>query len=316
MNRVNPVLAVIVPCYNEEKILHESHKVFYSILKDMIEKKIISSKSYICYVNDGSKDSTWEIIKSFIKEDEGVKGISLARNFGLQGALAAGLYTCKADAYITIDCDLQEDPEVIYQLTKEYKNGNDTVYAVRKSRTGDGWFRTFAGNLFYKIMDLLGSETIKNQSEVRLISSRIVEVLKNTNEKNLYLRGMIPAVGYPSTKVYYDRKARIGGTSKWSFIKLFDTAIDGMTTTTTKLLTYILWSGIFLALIFILFFAGFIIASIVNKSIHWYLLIISILNFIGAIITISLGIIGAYIGKVYKEVRNRPPFTIGENLTD
>lgn len=316
MNRVNPVLAVIVPCYNEEKILYKSHKVFYSILKDMIEKKIISSKSYICYVNDGSKDSTWEIIKSFIKEYEGVKGISLARNFGLQGALVAGLYTCNADAFITIDCDLQEDPEVIYQLTEEYKNGNDTVYAVRKSRTGDGWFRTFAGNLFYKIMDLLGSETIKNQSEVRLISSRIVEVLKNTNEKNLYLRGMIPSVGYPSTKVYYDRKARIGGTSKWSFIKLFDTAIDGMTTTTTKLLTYILWSGIFLALIFILFFGGFIIVSMVNKSIHWYLLIISILNFIGAIITISLGIIGAYIGKVYKEVRNRPPYTIAEKLTD
>ena len=312
MNRENPVLAIIVPCYNEENILHESHKVFYNILNDMKDKKIISNKSYLCYVNDGSKDSSWEIIKSFISKDDGVKGISLARNFGLQGALTAGLYTCEADAYITIDCDLQEDPEVIYQLINEYKNGNDTVYAVRKSRTGDGWFRTLAGNLFYKIMDILGSETIKNQSEVRLISKRIVEVLKETNEKNLYLRGMIPSVGYKSTKVFYDRKARIGGSSKWSFIKLFDTAIDGMTTTTTKLLTYILWSGIFLSAIFVLFFIGFLVISILNKAVHWNLLILSIINMVGAIITLSLGIIGAQIGKIYKEVRNRPVFIIEE----
>ncbi len=310
-----PILALIVPCYNEENILAESHNVFYNILKASKQKNIIDEDSYICYVNDGSRDKTWDIIKDFHSKYSDVKGLSLSRNFGLQGALTAGLFSCSADIYITIDCDLQEDPNIIFELINEYHNGNEIVYAVRNNRSGDGWFRTFAGNTFYKIMDLLGTDTIKNQSEVRLISSKVVKILKETDEKNVYLRGMIASVGFKNTKVFYNRTARIGGTSKWSFLKLFDTALDGMTTTTMKLLLYILLGGIFLFGISLLVLILFIITSIVYVKIHWYLLIIFTILFTGSILITSLGIIGNYIGKIYKEVRNRPSYIIGEDLT-
>lgn len=318
MNKHLSVLAIIIPCYNEEAVLEKSHHVFLSILNDMKNQSLISKDSYLCYVNDGSRDNTWNIIQKFIKQDNYVHGISFSKNFGHQSAMLAGLTTCSADVFITIDADMQEDPYAMIEMIKKYNEGYDVVYGVRTSRK-DKFLKKIFSSFFYKIMKFLGSDTISNASEYRLISNRVVTELKKYNEKNIYLRGIIASIGFPYTIVSYKRRERIAGETKYPFSKLIAAALNGITTTSIKPLK----------LTFFLFFASSIISLlllcitiflfIINNSLKYYIFISFIISFFSSIQLFSMTIIGEYISKIFINTQNRPSFIIDEyktNFTD
>lgn len=315
INNEKTVLALIVPCYNEEEVLDISNKEFLKILNEMIKDNLISDDSYICYVNDGSKDKSWQMIKDFMKNDKHIKGISFSRNFGHQAAMIAGIKECKADAYITIDADLQEEPIVIRKMVEKFNLGYNVVYGVRSSRKKDTFFKKYASNLFYKIMDILGSQTIKNSSEVRLISDKVAEIIRSYTEKNVYLRGIISSIGFSWTKVKYTRGERVAGETKYPFSKLLSAAIDGLTTTSNKLLGLIFPTGILVSFLSIAFLIGSIIAIFFADKYAFNLFLLFFISLLTAIQLISLSIVAQYIGKIFKDVKNRPTYIIDEDFT-
>lgn len=308
------VLAIIVPCFNEEAVLDYSNKKFLSILYELIKNGNISEESYICYVNDGSSDKTWDLIKTFKSQSRNVKGISFSKNFGHQSAMYAGLVTCTADAFITIDADMQEDPEMIKEMVEKYHEGNKVVYGVRKERK-DKFFKKYFAKLFYSVMNIVGSGTIPNQSEVRLLDKEVVEHLKKYPEKNIYLRGMIQSIGFKTALVYYSRVDRYAGETKYSFYKLIKTALNGITTTSSKPLEFISLLGMVFMGISVLLFLLAILGVFLNFSnIMVYILLFAI-TFIGSIQLLSIGIIAEYIGRIFIETKGRPVFIIEEDLT-
>lgn len=308
------VLAIIVPCFNEEAVLDYSNKKFLSILHELIKNGNISEESYICYVNDGSSDKTWDLIKTFKSQSRNVKGISFSKNFGHQSAMYAGLVTCTADAFITIDADMQEDPEMIKEMVEKYHEGNKVVYGVRKERK-DKFFKKYFAKLFYSVMNIVGSGTIPNQSEVRLLDKEVVEHLKKYPEKNIYLRGMIQSIGFKTALVYYSRVDRYAGETKYSFYKLIKTALNGITTTSSKPLEFISLLGMVFMGISVLLFLLAILGVFLNFSnIMVYILLFAI-TFIGSIQLLSIGIIAEYIGRIFIETKGRPVFIIEEDLT-
>lgn len=308
-------LVIIVPCYNEEEILPRTNNILTDILKKMIEDKLVSTDSYICYVNDGSKDNSWNLILDYINENKLVKGLSFSKNYGHQSAMLAGLSQCEADMYITIDADLQDDPNAIVDMVQKHYDGAEIVYGVRKSRDTDSFFKRNTAKLFYKIMRFFGSQTIENSAEYRLISKKIVDNIKNKyKEKNLYLRGIITDIGYKYDTVCYDRNPRIAGTTKYTFSKMLSTAINGLTTSSTKIFDIVIYIALSLltiaAILFIL-----VIASIFLKFYTTVLLIMFLIFFVSAIQLFVMSILAEYISKIYIEVRGRPLYIISEDYT-
>ena len=311
-----PVLAIVVPCYKEESVLHETHKRLSQLLDRLITEERISSKSYILYVNDGSTDHTWKIIKEFYKNTSYACGLNLAGNVGHQNALMAGLNTVKerCDAAISIDADLQDDVNVIPEMIERYMEGNDIVYGVRRERKTDTFFKRTTALAFYRLMKTMGAKSVYNHADYRLMSSRAIQQLCRFRERNLYLRGLVPLIGYQIACVYYNRDKRFAGESKYPFKKMLNFAIDGITSFSVKPVRMIFWLGCIFLLIALCVTIWTLRAYFLHNTVPgWSSLMIS-LWLVGGTILVSLGIVGEYIGKIYIEVKDRPRYNEEELL--
>jgi len=309
-----PCIYIVVPCYNEECVLEETTKQLHQVIILMLESKLISEDSKIAYVNDGSRDRTWELIKELNQKYKEVCGICLSKNFGHQNALMAGMSSvCEsADAVITIDADLQDDITVIVQMVVEFLKGADVVCGVRKERKTDTFFKRTTAQAFYKMMKKLGVNTVYNHADYRLMSKRAVNQLLKFRERNLFLRGIVPLIGYKTTCVYYDRQSRFAGESKYPLSKMLNFAIDGITSFSVRPLRFL----VFLGGLFILLSLGVVCwiayALLTHNAVSgWASLMVSIW-FVGGSVLIGLGVVGEYIGKIYLEVKDRPRFIIDE----
>ena len=314
----NNILYLVVPCYNEEEVLKETTKRLKEKFNKLIKEKKISNKSKVMYVNDGSKDKTWDLIQEIHKKEEHFTGITLSRNRGHQNALLAGLMTAKkyADVVISMDADLQDDINAIDEMLDKYYEGCDIVYGVRSARKTDTFFKRFTAEGFYKFMKFLGVDCVYNHADYRLTSKRVLDEFENYKEVNLFLRGMFPLVGFKSDVVYYERAERFAGESKYPLKKMLNFAWDGITSFSVKPLRFICTLGFLILLVSI----GIMIYSLVrhlqgNTVSGWTFLSISIW-FIGGLQMISVGIIGEYIGKMYNETKHRPRFIVAENLEE
>lgn len=311
-----PILSIIVPCYNEEDVLYETNKRLLAVIDTLVSDNMVHRDSFIMYVNDGSHDKTWKIITELHSLYNNVKGVCLAANSGHQNALIAGMNSVVSisDMVITIDADLQDDVNAISEMVKCYNEGNDIVYGVRSSRTTDSYFKRITAIGFYKFMGLLGVKSIFNHADYRLMSNRAVKHLLSFRERNLFLRGLVPLVGYKSTKVYYVRASRFAGESKYPFIKMMNFALDGITSFSIKPVRFIFFIGLFFIIIAFLVFLWVLYNLIGNHTVHgWASLILSIW-FCSGVLLIAIGIIGEYIGKIYIEVKDRPRYNIAEIL--
>ena len=312
------ILYIVVPCYNEEEVLSETIKLLTKKVDKLIKDNKINKNSKLLFVNDGSKDNTWKIIKDNSKTNRLVTGISLSRNRGHQNALLAGLLTAKnhADIIISMDADLQDDINAIDEMLKKYQEGNEIVYGVRKSRKKDSLFKKTTALLFYKLMKFLGVECIYNHADYRLTSKKVLNALEEYDETNLFLRGIIPTIGYKSDIVYYDRGERYAGKTKYPLKKMISFAVEGITSFSIKPLTMICHIGILILIISIIIMIYSIVRKVTGNTVTgWTFLSISIW-FIGGLQMTSIGIIGEYIGKIYYETKKRPRYIISENLLD
>ena len=315
MNR-KTTLVIVLPCYNEEAILVDTNNKLSALYDKMIGEGLISEDSMILYVDDGSKDKTWNIIASLNKEEKYVSGIKLAHNVGHQNALLAGLTeaTRYGDAIISIDADLQDDIKVIPDMIKKYAEGNDIVYGVRNKRSTDTWFKRTTALGFYRLMHLLGVKTIYNHADFRLMSRRAVQHLCQFKEVNLFLRGLVPLIGYQTTNVYYDRAERLAGESKYPFTKMLNFAIDGITSFSVKPVRMVFGMGVLFLFISFAILIYVIYSALTHNIVPGWASIILSIWFVGACVLMGLGVVGEYIGKIYIEVKNRPRYNIEKQL--
>ncbi len=307
-----PCLGIVVPCYNEEQVLPFTCEKLTTLVKELIQNGKILESSFITFVDDGSRDGTWQMIEKYAADNSFIRGVKLSRNFGHQGALLAGLnsFMNKADCIVSIDADLQDDILVINEMVDKYSQGYDIVYGVRKERKTDTFFKRTTALTFYKLMKWLGVEIIYNHADYRLASRRVLENLGTFNEVNLFLRGVFPLIGFPSTMVYYDRLERFAGESKYPLKKMMAFAFDGISSFSVKPLRMVSIIGI------LVFLASIVMAL---YSLYSYLFLGTVpgwtsitlpIYFISGIQILCIGIIGEYLGKVYKEVKARPRFII------
>lgn len=307
-------LAIIVPCFNEEEILSSSIKTLTSLLQKLQKDNLINEKSEIVLVNDGSKDHTWTLIEKAHKKSPLIKGISLSRNFGHQEALLAGLYNTSADIYITIDADLQDDPSVIKQMVERYYEGSEIVYGVRNRRDTDSFFKRNTALMFYKLMKLLGVELVANHADFRLLSHRAVTAMEQFKEKNLFLRAIVPLIGFKSSNVYYDRQKRTAGTTKYPLKKMILFACRGISNFSAVPLHLITLSGIVISVLSFFLMLWTIIAYCNGSAIVGWTSLMTALTFFSGITILFMGIIGEYIASIFVEVKNRPTYIIDKIL--
>ena len=307
-------LYIIIPCYNEEQVLPVTAPMFLDKLSELISLHKISDNSRIMFINDGSRDSTWDIIKKLSREDEHFIGISQSRNRGHQNAVIAGLMEAKdlCDITISIDCDGQDDINAMNEMVDQYLAGYEIVYGVRSKRTTDTFFKRFTAESFYKLLNRMGVEVVFNHADYRLISSRVLQEFANFKEVNLFLRGMVPLVGFPSTQVYYERHERLAGESHYPLSKMLALAFDGITSLSIKPIRLIIGFGGFIAFLSFLGILWAIIGAMLGNTVSGWASTVCIICFIGGIQLLSLGIIGEYIGKIYLEVKERPRYIISE----
>ena len=328
---MNNTLYLVIPCYNEEAVLHETASQLLNITKSMIEKEMISQTSKILFVNDGSKDKTWEIIEQLHKQNPIFCGVCLSRNKGHQNALLAGLMTAKdyADIVISLDADLQDDINAIPKMVEQYKQGYEIVYGVRCSRTKDTFFKKFTAEGFYKFMKLLGVDIVFNHADYRLMSKQALDALSQFEEVNLFLRGIVPLIGFKSTTVEYERNERFAGESKYPLKKMLAFAFDGITSFSVKPIRLISALGVIIAVLSIvglLYALIFLISLIVlivficlkytGVTVSGWTSIVASIWMIGGIQMLCLGIIGEYIGKIYNETKKRPRYIISKVILD
>ncbi len=309
-------LYIVVPCYNEEEVLPESAKQLTDKLRSLIHLSIISEDSRVAFVNDGSKDHTWSIIEELHRGDQHVVGVNLSRNRGHQNAVLAGLLTVKeyADMAISIDADLQDDIETIDEMVKEYYNGNDVVYGVRNKRDTDTAFKRMTAEGFYKFMSRMGVDIVFNHADYRLMSRRVLDALEDYREVNLFLRGIVPLIGFPSTNVYYARKERFAGESKYPFKKMLAFSLDGITSFSIKPIRFISTIGLAIFMLSLVMLVYSIIRHLAGQTTAgWSSLIVSIWA-IGGLQLLSIGIVGEYIGKIYLEAKARPRYAVKDFL--
>ncbi|HIT66091.1 MAG TPA: glycosyltransferase family 2 protein [Candidatus Merdisoma merdipullorum] len=308
----NDILYLVIPCYNEEAVLRETAKQLLAKMNSMFERGMISRESKIMFVNDGSKDKTWEIIEELHASNPIYSGVKLSRNKGHQNALLAGLMTAKekADITISLDADLQDDVDVIDQMVEKYQEGNDIVYGVRSARTTDTFFKKFTAQGFYKLMQAMGVEIVYNHADYRLMSKRALEGLAEFKEVNLFLRGIVPLIGYKSDTVTYERHERFAGESKYPLKKMLAFATDGITSFSIKPIRLITAFGILIFAISILMLLYSLVVHFMGKTVAgWTSMIISIWA-IGGLQLLAIGIVGEYIGKIYLETKERPKYII------
>ena len=313
---VKDILKIVIPCYNEEDMLLETSKQLKKKMSQLIANNVIDSQSKITFVNDGSNDSTWEIITKLINEDTLFEGINLAHNSGHQHALLAGMLTIKgsADMIISMDADLQDDINAIDEMVEQYYLGYEIVYGVRKERKTDTKFKKITAEFFYKLMNSMGVEIVFNHADYRLMSKRAVDELSKYEEVNTFLRGIIPTIGLKHTKVYYDRKERIAGESKYPLNKMLEFAFEGITSFSIKPIRLITMFGFFLIVFSVIFIFYSLIRYFQGNIVSGWTSIILSIWLVGGSLMLSLGIIGEYIGKIYLEVKRRPRFIIMEYL--
>ena len=308
----NDILYLVIPCYNEEAVLHETAKQLLAKMNSMFDRGMISRESKIMFVNDGSRDKTWEIIKELHESNPIYSGVKLSRNKGHQNALLAGLMTAKekADMAISLDADLQDDVDVIDQMVEKYYEGNDVVYGVRSARDTDTFFKKFTAEGFYKIMQAMGVEIVFNHADYRLMSRRALEGLSEFREVNLFLRGIVPLIGYKSDIVTYERHERFAGESKYPLKKMLAFATDGITSFSIKPIRMITTCGFLIFAISILMLLYFLVVHFMGRTVHgWTSTIVSIWA-IGGLQLLAIGIVGEYIGKIYLETKARPKYII------
>lgn len=311
-------LYVVIPCYNEEEVLEETTKRLKEKLNKLIKDKKISNKSKVMYVNDGSKDNTWELIKKINKTEKLFTGITLSRNRGHQNALLAGLMTAKtyADVVISMDADLQDDINAIDEMIDKYNNGCDIVYGVRSSRKKDTWFKKTTAQGFYKFMKFMGVDVVYNHADYRLTSKKVLDEFENFKEVNLFLRGMFPLVGYKSDVVYYERAERFAGESKYPLKKMLNFAWDGITSFSVRPIRMVLNVGIMIFVVSLLVLLYCLIVKLLGKAVTGWTFVVGSIWLVSGIQMLSLGIIGEYIGKIYSETKARPRFIVSENLEE
>lgn len=309
-----PILWIVIPCYNEENVLPITSPLFLQQLKKMIGEEKISDKSRILFVNDGSRDRTWDIITELAAKDEHFIGISQSRNRGHQNAVLAGLMEARdvCDITISIDCDGQDDISAMDKMVDAYLNGAEVVYGVRSKRDTDTFFKKFTAESFYKLLNWMGAEVVYNHSDYRLISSRVLEEFADFHEVNIYLRGMVPLVGFKSAIVYYERHERMAGESHYPLSKMLHLAFDGITSLSVKPISIITGIGTIVSLIGIIGIIWAFIVAITGQGQPGWASTICIVCFLGGIQLISIGVIGTYIGKIYMESKHRPRYIISE----
>lgn len=306
-----PQLAIVVPCFNESEVLPETGRRMCQLLEDMISKSILASNSYILFVDDGSKDDTWQLIEALHQKSTSIKGLKLSRNFGHQNALLGGLHHAQsADIIISIDADLQDDLDAIPQMVSAYKNGAAIVYGIRNDRTSDSFFKRKTAQTFYKILKAMGVESVYNHADYRLMSQQALQAFLAFPEQNLYLRGLIPLVGFPSAEVLYTRTERFAGSSKYGLYKMLSLAWNAVSSLSIKPLRFVTFLGFFFFFISILMSVYALHSYITKDSVAGWTSIVLPMYFLGGIQLLCIGLIGEYVAKLYKEVKQRPRFII------
>ena len=311
---MKPILYIVIPCYNEEKVLPITSGMFLDKVNELIGLGKISEDSRIMFVNDGSKDDTWNIICELAAKDDKFLGISQSRNRGHQNAVLAGLMEAKdvADITISIDCDGQDDIATMEAMVDAYYDGAEVVYGVRSKRDTDTFFKRLTAQAFYKILIWMGVETIYNHADYRLVSARVLKEFAGFKEVNLFLRGMIPLVGFKSTSVFYERHARIAGRSHYPLAKMVNLAIDGITSLSVKPLRLISGIGIGVSVLSFIGVLWAVITQICGRTVTGWASTICVICFMGGVQLVCLGVLGEYIGKIYMEVKARPRYIISE----
>lgn len=310
----NPVLYIVIPCYNEQEVLPITAPMFLNKLHELAEKKLVSENSRILFVNDGSSDGTWDIIRTLAASDEHYIGISQSRNRGHQNAVLAGLMEAKdhCDISISIDCDGQDDINAMDNMVRAYLDGCDIVYGVRNDRETDSFFKRTTAQGFYKFLSAMGAEIVYNHADYRLISARALHELAKFKEVNLFLRGMVPLVGFKSTSVEYKRAERIAGKSKYPLRKMLALAGDGVTSLSIKPLRLIMSFGVIVALLSFVGVIWAIVSALAGRAVAGWASMTCIICFVSGVQLICMGIIGEYIGKIYMETKHRPRYIISE----
>ncbi len=314
-----PVIAIVVPCYNEEQALPFSVPELLGILDTIASEGLASRDSFILLCNDGSRDRTWQVIEEMHLKDKRVKGLSLAHNRGHQYVLLAGLMTARnrCDAAISIDADLQDDPKAIIEMVRLFNQGKEIVYGVRSSRASDTWFKRTTAHAFYSFQNVMGLETVYDHADYRLMSRRALDLLADYGESNLFLRGIIPQIGLDTAVVSYERNQRVAGESKYPLSKMLSFSIDGITSFSARPMRWIFITGLVLlaiaVLVSIYVFTSYFYSDHISAG--WASIMLSIW-ILGSLILIAIGIVGEYIGKIFTEVKHRPRFAIRDVLWD
>ena len=313
-NRTEPILYIVIPCYNEQEVLPITAPMFLQKINDLAAAGKISPDSRVLFVNDGSKDRTWEIINELATSDEHYVGICQSRNRGHQNAALAGLMEAKSrcDITISIDCDGQDDINAMDGMVDAYRDGCDIVYGVRSKRDTDTFFKRFTAESFYKILNAMGAEVVFNHADYRLMSARALEEFAKFKEVNLFLRGMVPLVGFKSTCVTYERHERIAGESHYPLSKMLALAFDGITSLSIKPIRFITGFGVFVALVSFIGVLWAVIEAAMGLTVSGWASMTSIICFVSGVQLICLGVIGEYIGKIYLESKHRPRYIISE----
>ncbi len=315
---MKPVLYIVIPCYNEQEVLPITAPLFRNQISILVEKQKISPESKILFVNDGSRDRTWEIICNLAKQDSVFRGISQSRNRGHQNAVLAGLMEAKdqCDITITIDCDGQDDITVMEEMVDAYMAGSDIVYGARAQRTTDTFFKRFTAQSFYKLLNAMGVEVVYNHADYRLVSRRALEAFAEFEEVNLFLRGMFPLVGFRSTVVYYDRSERLAGESHYPLRKMLALAIDGITSLSIKPIRMISVLGFLVSMLSAVGVIWSIVQFLMGSTVSGWASTVCIVCFVSGVQLLSLGVVGEYIGKIYTEVKRRPRYIISDRTED
>lgn len=313
-----PILYIVVPCYNEEQVLPITSTLFVDKIQELAQKELISPNSRVLFVDDGSKDRTWEIISGLAAQNPICKGIRQSRNRGHQNAVLAGLMEAKdqCDITISIDCDGQDDINAMNDMVEAYLDGCEIVYGVRSSRKTDSVFKRGTAQGFYKLLNWMGAEVVYNHADYRLVSSRVLQEFANFKEVNLFLRGMFPLVGFKSTSVYYERKERMAGKSHYPLGKMLALAFDGITSLSIKPIRLIAGAGIFVAFLSLIGVIWSVVVQLTGHSVAGWASLTCILCFMCGIQMICLGVLGEYIGKIYMEVKGRPRYIISDRTDD
>lgn len=310
----NPRLCIVVPCYNEEQVLPITAPLFLDEINILISKKLVSSDSRILFVDDGSKDDTWGYIQELARLNPYYMGIRQSRNRGHQNAVLAGLMEAKDrfDITISIDCDGQDDISSMEEMVSEYHRGSEIVYGVRSSRATDTFFKRFSAQSFYHLLNFMGVECVYNHADYRLISAKVLQELENYKEVNLFLRGMIPLIGFKSSIVYYERHTRLAGESRYPLGKMISLALDGITSLSIKPIRFITGFGIFVALMSFVGVIWSVLSHLFGTTVSGWSSMVSIICFVSGVQLICMGVLGEYIGKIYLETKARPRYIISE----